>query len=141
MFKNTNLNNLFATDRDTEENGIWVDVDQKVRVKVRAYSAKAVVELREQLMRPYAILQRTGAKIPEDKSDEIGLKVVAGGVIADWAGVTGEDDKGKEVEIPYTAENAFSLLEAMPRFANFIVGVAMDAQMYKEALHEDSAKN
>jgi hypothetical protein len=29
----------------------------------------------------------------------------------------------------------------MPRFANFVVGIAMDGQMYKDNLREDGAKN
>lgn len=140
----TNLDDLFSTDRESEEDGIWVDVDTTKRVKIRAYAAKAVSELRDTLMRPYAMLQRTGTKIPDDASEEIGLKVLAGSVIVDWSGIVGyegEGDKAKEVPIPYSPDNAYDLLKAMPRFANFVIGIAMDREFYKTSLREDGVKN
>lgn len=142
----TNLTGLFSTDRESEEEGIWVDVDKLpdgtlTRLKIRSFSAKAVSELREQLMRPYQMLQRTGAKVPDDVTEDVGLQVIAGAVIADWTGVIGEDDKGEPVAIPYTKDNALDLLKAMPRFANFVVQISMDGQTYKNGLREDGAKN
>lgn len=140
----TNLNELFETDKNSEEDGVWIDIDTGTRIKIRAYSAKAVSDLRENLMRPFNMLQRAGGKIPDDKSEEIGLRVVAGAVIADWSGikgVQGEGEEAREVEIPYSEENAYTLLKDMPRFANFIIGISMDGQNYKDALREEGAKN
>lgn len=149
------LDDIFATDKTTEEDGAWVDLSPTMRLKIRSFSAKAVTDLREKLMKPYVLLQRSGQKIPDEQSDEIGLKVIAGGVIADWAGIPGAavlDSEGNEVldaegnAVPapllsYTAENAYDTLKRLPRMANFVVGVSTDAQFYKNEVVEGGAKN
>jgi len=144
MIFKTNLDEMFLTDKESEEDGIWVEVDTTKSLKIRANSAKAVTDLREQLMKPYAMLQRSGGKLSDDKSEEIGLRVIAGGVIADWKGIEsieGEGEDAKAVPINYSADNAYKLLKAMPRFANFVVGISMDGQMYKDTVREDGVKN
>jgi hypothetical protein len=136
----TNLNDLFETNTSVEEDGVWQELKPGQRVKIRAFSAKAVVDLREVLRKPYAALERFN-KIPDEAMEEISRKVIAGAVIADWEGIMGEDDDGKPVEIPYNADNAYAILKAMPRFGTWVVSVSMDAQNYKDAVREDGAKN
>jgi hypothetical protein len=55
--------------------------------KVRAFNAKAVTDLREKLMKPFQTMLRAGLPIPDEKNEEIGLRVVTGAVLVDWKGV------------------------------------------------------
>ena len=131
------LDDLFSTNESAEENGVWVDVSPKIKMKIRAFSAKAVTDLREQLTKPFRAMLRAGAEIPEAQDKEIGRKVIAGAVIADWKGFT--DAEG--VEVRYSAEEAFAALTRLPKMANFVIGISTDNAFYKEALEDDGAKN
>lgn len=142
------LHDIFATNQSTEEAGAWVNLTPTIKLKLRAFNAKAVTDLREKLMKPYVLLQRSGQKIPDDVSDEIGLKVIAGGVIADWEGIETEAQLGDDGEvlippapIAYSADEAFKLLKGLPRMANFVVGISTDAQFYKDEVLSDGVKN
>lgn len=142
------LDDIFATNTTTEEGGAWVDLTPLIKFKIRAFNAKAVTDLREKLMKPYVLLQRSGQKLPDDVTDKVGLEVIAGGVIADWEGITTEDQLGDDgevlvpgVAIPYSADEAYKMLKRLPRMANFIVGIATDAQFYKDDVVAGAVKN
>lgn len=130
------LFDLFDTNRESEEDGVWIDLNGTTRFKIRAFNAKAVVDLRDRLTKPFQTMIRAGLEIPEDKNEEIGLKVIAGAILADWAGV---EISGEAV--PYTADAAFELLKKLPKFANFIAQSAMNTQNYRDQAKEEAAKN
>lgn len=132
-----NLYETFNTDRESEEDGRWFELNPKTGFKIRAFSAKAVVDLREKLGKPYQQLVRAGLKIPEDKNEELTLRVIAGSVLADWKGVT--DKSG--AEMPFNAESAYTLFKDLPKLAGWIAGISTEADNYREQLREDGAKN
>ncbi|UTC29881.1 hypothetical protein BAJUN_02750 [Bajunvirus bajun] len=127
---------LFSADKESEEEGRWVDLNDVTGFKIRAFGAKQVIDLREKLMRPYANLQRANLPIPADKNEEVGLRVIAGAVLADWKGVKID---GELVE--YTPENAYKLLKSLNRLANFIISASMDSQNFRDDLRTDGAGN
>lgn len=126
-----------SNNKDTEENGKWVPLGSGTSFKIRAFHAKAVVEKREELNKPFLTLQRAGIEIPEDKQEEIGLAVLGGAIIADWKGVK---NAAGEV-VPYSEEEAIAILKALPKLGGFIMGFSLDAQQYKDDITEDGAKN
>lgn len=136
-FEIPELDDIFSSNSEAEENGVWTEMTNTMAFKIRAFGAKKVIDLQEELNKPYAVLKRAGGKIPEDKAEDIGLKVLAGGVIADWRGLKNKDGE----EIPYSAEAAYSLLKKHSRFANFVIGVATDAQQFRIEAREDGAGN
>lgn len=147
----TELDDLFASDKTSEEDGVWVDVTPKIKFKIRAYSAKAVGDLREKLTKPFQTMIRAGVKIPDDQNEEIGLQVIAGAVLADWKGITakqpGEPDADGaptqvEVAVPYSADVAYDYLKRLTKLANFIIGISTDGQFFKaDQLREEGAGN
>lgn len=142
----TAFDELFQTNVQAEEDGIWVDVPGGVKMKIRAYTAKAVGDLREKLTKPHQTILRQGFKIPDAESEEIGLQVIAGAVIAGWEGLTAttknEDGTETKVPVPYTPATAYEYLKRLPKLANFVIGVATDSTFFKDAeLKEDGAKN
>lgn len=132
-----NLFELFAGDKASEEDGRWVDLDENTAIKIRAIGSKAVMDLRDREMRPFQAILRAGGDIPEAKREEISLKTLAGGVIADWKGIKNAEGH----EVAYSADEALAILKALPRFAAFVVTYSQDAQNYKDQLREDSAGN
>lgn len=131
------LDDLFSTNESAEEGGVWVDVTPTIRLKIRAYSAKAVTDLREKLTKPYRTMLRAGHELPPEQDKDIGRKVIAGAVIADWAGIT--DAQGANV--PYSASEAEATLARLPKMLNFVISISTDASFYKEELEKDGAKN
>lgn len=132
-----NIFDMFSTNKGLEEEGQWIELDADVAIKIRAMGSKAVSECREALVKPYAMLIRAGQKIPDDKNEEIGFRVIAEAVIADWRGITNAEG----VVVPYSADEAFAIVKALPNFAGFVAGFSAEAQNYKDKLHGDSAKN
>lgn len=126
----------FNTSRESEEDGNWMGLHTVTDFKVRAFSAKAVSDLREKLMKPYQTMLRAGLKIPKDKSDEIGLRVVAGAILVDWKGV-----KIAGEEVIYSAEAAYTLFTKLPKLADQIAGYAMEAANFRDEQQEDNAGN
>ena len=147
------LDDIFATDKNAEEDGVWVELTPTIKLKIRAYGAKVVTDLRDKLMKPYTLLQRSGQKIPDATSERISLEVIAGAVIVDWTmpGAPQTDADGNPVldadgnpvvtMLPYTPAAAYDTLKRLPRMANFVIGISTDAQFYKNEVTEDGAKN
>ena len=94
-------------------------------------------DLRDSLTKPYAQLLRVGSKIPDDKNEEIGLRVLAGAVIADWKNV--QNEAGEVV--PYSAEEAYAILKALPKMANFVIQFSLEAQNYRDEAREERVGN
>lgn len=126
----TTLDDIFATNTSAEEDGVWVTLTEDNKFLIRAYSAKTAVDLREKLTRQYQGLLRAGGKIPDETAEDINLKVLAGGILADWKRTA-----------PYSADAAYAEMKRLPRFANWVAQQSLDAQNYKDELSEDSAKN
>lgn len=143
MVEALDLFDIFASDKESEEEGRWVELGQGTALKIRAFGAKAVVDLRENLMKPYAQLIRVGGKIPEDKNEEIGLKVLAGAVISDWKNVRGVDDAGKPTSetVPYSADEAYRIMKALPKFASFVIQYSLEGQNFRDESRDTGAGN
>lgn len=137
MSEALNLFDIFASDKESEEEGRWVELGSGTAFKIRAFGAKVVSDLRENLMKPYAQLVRVGGKIPDDKNEEIGLKVLAGAVIADWKNV--KNAAGETV--PYSADEAYAILKALPKLASFIIQFSLEGQNYRDETTEQGAGN
>jgi hypothetical protein len=132
-----NLYELFSSDKESEEEGRWVDLTPTLRVKIRSFQAKIVSDTRDRLMKPYQNLVRAAGKLPDEQNEAIGNEVIATAVIADWEGV--KDEAGNDLE--YNKANALKILVELPKFGNWIVSHSMDAQNYKDEVLEDGAKN
>lgn len=143
------LDASFGSDIESEEDGIWADLNGKTKFKIRAFNAKAVIEKRDALLKPYQTMIRAGLKIPEKQEKDINLKIVAGAVLVDWDGVQisrvvkQEDGTEKIVKelVPYSEASAITLFEKLPKFADFIAKYSMNTENYRTELREDSAGN
>lgn len=131
------LYDTFNTNKEGEEEGRWFDLSPTTAFKIRALGAKAVLDKREALTKPFTQMLRAGLKIPTDQNEDISLKVIAAAVIADWRGVT---NKAKEA-VPYSEAEAYKMLKELPKLANWVAGVAADSESFKDAVREEGAKN
>ncbi len=127
----------FSSNKTTEADGAWLDLTPKTGVKIRAFRAKPVSDLRDKLTQKYTQMLRVGMKIPDEQAEEIGLQVLAQAVIVDWKGIKNAEG----VEVPYSAEEAYAILKALPDFASVVIAFSSDTQNFRDEVREDGAKN
>lgn len=90
----------------------------------------------ESMMEPYQPRLNAGGKLTEEENKRINLKFFSEVIIVGWKGLretpTAEEKAagkpGKEIK--YTPENAFKLLEALPRFFALVVRMASDEEAF-----------
>lgn len=130
------LAEVFSTNKESEEDGVWVSLSGKTRFKIRAFGSKAAGDLREKLQKPFQPLIRAGMSIPDKKSEEIGLRILAEAILVSW-----EHVKVGDWQPEYSAENALELFDKLPKIANWIAGVAMETQNFRDTAREEGAGN
>jgi hypothetical protein len=131
------LYDTFHTNKEGEEEGRWFGLTPKTAFKIRALSAKAVLDKREVLTKPFTQMLRAGLKIPNEQNEEITLRVIASSVISEWKGVK---NKAGEI-VPYSEQEAFAILKDLPKLATWVASVSADSENFKDQVREDGAKN
>ena len=132
------LFDLFKSNsKSAEENGTWMELNADTGFKIRALHSKIVTDKREELMKPFQMMIRSGAKLPDEKNEEIGLRVIASAVLADWKGIKNADKK----LVKYSEDEAYAILKALPKMASAILNWSTESANYQDELVEDNAKN
>jgi hypothetical protein len=126
----------FKTDEDRQENGVWVDFGDGIKVKIRRFKSKASVAARKELDKPHTEVIRRG-KLAEDVAEDLLVRQIAMGVIADWEGVT--DENGNNV--PNTTDAKYHILKALPDFRDEIFAISVEAEHFKAAVDADAEGN
>lgn len=123
----------FQTNKTAEEQGVFVDIADGVSVKVKRFNNEKAQAYLEQLRRPYRSF-RDG--VPAKALEEILRKVTAKEVIADWKGVTDEND----VEVKFSPDAAEKLFEKFPDFYRAVVDLSTAKEVFLAA-EVDAVKN
>lgn len=134
------LARAFNTDRDLEENGKWFnDVlgdGSGVNLKIRRMSSERVAKFQQEEVQRNRFRMKEG-KFPDDVNTEILISVLAGSVIVDWSGVTGDDD----AELPFSVEAATEQLTRLRDFRLLVSGLASNMDAYRKGVEEEIRKN
>lgn len=125
----------YKTDKNLEENGVWVDFGD-VRVKIARITSKRSRDVRRQLERKYARKFR-GQDIPHDVMEKILIEQLAQAVVMDWKGVT--DASGRE--IPFNTEAARSIFTEFPDFREDVASAALMKETFLEEAREEELGN
>lgn len=128
---------LFASNESEAEDGKWFPFSDKIEIKIRRFDSKVSRKTHESLRAPYARTLKFGGVIPQDVEDDLGLKHVARGVIADWKGFT--DREGNEV--PYSVAAAEKILAELPDLKNAIASISIDVKNYRDEVKKDVLGN
>lgn len=134
--KKNSLFNRFKMDEKKEEQGVWVNFGEGLKVKVRRFKSKASQDARKELEKPFTAELRRGP-LDEKIAEDLLLRQMAKAIIVDWEGVT--DEEGNELEC--TFETKLDVLKALPEFRDEIVSIAIDRDSFKAALDEEAEKN
>lgn len=149
-----NLAKQFKTDETREEQGIWVDFEGGVSIRIRRLSSQASIDARTEASKPYTTQIRRGA-LPDDVAEKIAIQQLARGVIADWKGITkrvedadgnpikGEDGKVQWEDVPYSVDAAVTILSDpdLEEFRGEIFQISMNRDAYKSQDDEEALGN
>ena len=107
----TNLDKLFKTDSELEKEGVDLALDDKTSFKIRRFNSQnpRVKAAMASYYKPYARQVEMGT-LPQEKSDEITMKLFIDVCLASWTGV--EDENGKPIEC--NKANALTLFKSLP---------------------------
>ncbi len=133
----TNIYELLETDTDAEEDGIWVEISDGVRVKIASTDSKRYREKVVQLLKPYRKILQAGGRIPEAKQEQIAIESIVDGLLLDWKGIT--DRGGKTMK--FNRENALKVITELKKFRELISEIAGEAETFNKHALEDAAKN
>lgn len=121
----------FCSDRDLEENGVWIDLGDDIQIKVARTRSRGATAALARLNRPYENMRLSGRALPEAVKEKIARQWVAEAVLLDWKGVTDADGKA----LAYSVEAALKVLEAFPDFLDEVVYFANQQESFRaEAL-------
>lgn len=137
----------YATDSTLEEDGVWVDFGDGLKVKIRRLNSKHSRETRRRLERPYQA-QFRNREMPESLQEEILNKQLAESLIAGWEGVpdpAAPEPKEGEAEkmLPCTPDNILKIVSD-PQFKDFredVLMAAMSRETYEKEAKKEAVKN
>ena len=134
----TSLQKHNAIDTSKEETGVWHEFAGDIKLRIRRITSKISQNARKEAEKPYAAQLRL-KETPQEVYDSILIQQIAHGIIADWEGVTDEDDK----EIPYTPQVAAEVIsgEEMKDFRLEVLNLSMAKDEYRAEIIEQSVGN
>jgi len=129
----------FATDKRAEVEGVWIDIHDGLRLLIaRADNINFLTKLRE-LGKPHATSVRMGA-MDMNLALELSKKAMAETVLLGWTNLQEEQD-GELVDIPYSAQKAYELLDANTDFFNLVRDLSQDRANFQRASNEQALGN
>ena len=133
----------FATAKDVEKDGVWMEFVGFGNVSVRLRLARIgptnheFGKVAQELYRPYRRPGVEDVSLPPDVDYRLMCTLLARTVVRDWKNVF--DDDGNA--IPCTVENVERVLQGAPLLVEFIQQEARNVSHYSAARSEAEAKN
>lgn len=129
--------NIFAkygsdTKKETQGVPFYLDAEKTAYIKVARWCNRNVEHSKEQA----ELAKEIGVEVSET-ADNLRIEVFAKHLVKGWDGVTDADG----VEIPFTTENAVSLLQQLPDLADELVGFSLRRENYPLDKLEATVKN
>lgn len=126
----------YQTDKNLEEEGVWVDLGGNVQVKVARITSRKSKEVRRKLERPMVRKNRSD-DLSIDQLEQLMTEQLAQAVIKDWRGVT--DDEGND--LPCTVENCRTILTKFPDFREDVATASLEKETFRTAALQEELGN
>lgn len=126
-------------DKEATQDGVWVDMGGGAEFKLASTHSAKFTKAFQTAMKPYT---KTHRQVPEAEQERIMNRCVANHILLDWKGVfDGEDKNGEGIPLPYSMENALTLLTEMDWVRESILKEAADLENYKQHSEAETIKN
>jgi len=130
------LHARFKTDTKLEEQGVWVDFGEGLRVRVRRFKSRVVQDASKKFNKTEVGVIRKGG-MGEEAATDILVRIIAEAVIVEWQGVT--DENGNELEA--TFDNKYATLKELPEFRDALFEQSVSMDNFKGELLKESEGN
>lgn len=123
----SNLDSMFKADTQHELEGIWLEIADGVRFKVKRFGGKNSEQVKKMMAKHYKPFARLFEKglLPEEKQREIYTTIFVKSSMLDWEGIEIEGELQ-----PYSEEKAIELLKSLPDLSETLIEYASDVQNY-----------
>lgn len=127
----------FKTNQSLEQDGIWQDVADGLRIKVARIGNPRYKAYVRRMGKAQMSMARATGDMDLDVLDALTVKALAKFVLLDWEGL--EDDEG--TAIPFSPEKAHELLTDVPDFRALVEGYAGNAQLFRDQELDETVEN
>lgn len=128
----------YKTNRSAEEDGIWVDFGDGIKVKIRRMNSQHSKDTRQVLEKPYAAAFR-GREMPQSLQEELMNKQLAQSIVVEWEGVEDPTKEGKM--LPFSQENVLRICAEVKDFRDDILTAAMERATFQTQILKESEGN
>lgn len=125
----------YGTDKQKEEEGVWVKMGEGAEVRVARLGNKQYLEAVRRLSSKHKVASRNN-KLADEVTLDVTVNAFAEAILLEWKGI---QENGKN--LPYTRENAARLLKEYADFREDIAAIAMNMENFKREQEEATAKN
>lgn len=125
------LHTLFKTNRTLETEGIYLQIDDGIKFKVKRFGGSNETKVKQAMNKHYKPMSRlieSGA-LSSKQENEIMVKVFVESCMLDWEGI---EEDGKEV--PYSESKAIALFTELPELFRVIMDYAGSTDNFREDL-------
>ena len=129
------LHKRYGTDKNLEENGVWVELGDGGEILVARTNNPAFSRFVRQRLKPYAN-QIPRKNLDREVQDRITLEGLAKYVLLDWKGIVID---GKTIK--YSSEKALELLKKYPDFQEDVLDAAGSIETFRFVTEEEDRKN
>lgn len=133
----SSLYKRYKTDQKREDGGVWVDLGDGVKFRLRRYKSKIVQDEKRRLEKPYENQIRRGEDLSEDIAKKLIVEQMARAICVDWQGV--EDEEGNALE--FSVSNAVKLFDELPDLTQELLSESLSRDRFKAQADEDAGKN
>jgi len=123
----TNLDKLFKSNIDFEKEGIWFEIGDSIRFRVRRFggSNSEVKKAMVKYYKPFAKLIERGL-LSDEKEKDIYIKSFIDACLVDWEGVEVDGEI-----VPFSFENAHKLFTNLPELVETLMEYAQASDHYR----------
>ena len=126
----------FKTDRQLEEDGVWVPVDgQGARIKVARMNNPRYKKHFQRITKPYRRQIRSGT-LSEELAEKLLVDALAQTILLDWEGFT----KGGK-KFSYSLDNAKTFLTESTDFRELVTDAASEMETFRAQEVEEAKGN
>lgn len=134
----------YKTNRTQEEEGVWVDFGDGIRVRIRRLNSQHSQEVRRRLEKPYGNQYRN-REMPASLQEELMVKQLAQSIVLDWEGVEDPSHQPAEGEaqkmLSFSPDNAVRIFSQYKDFRQDVVEASMEKATFQDEIRKESEGN
>jgi hypothetical protein len=127
------LNKVFGTDKNLEEEGVWVDLGDESKIKI---ARMGNIKSRERATKLQKSAKLANKYSIDNFNEEDLADILAYSVIKDWKGIK---DNGED--LPYSFENAKAMILKYRDFRDMVVELSTEMETFRKVDIEEGKKN